>query len=44
LKEIGRKRGLLVSGGEVDTYKAAVFVLKEYRLGKLSAISLEEPS
>lgn len=43
LNQIGKKRGLLLGGGVVDTQKAAVLLLKEYRSGKLGAISLEEP-
>lgn len=43
LNQIGKKRGSLLGGGVVDTQKAAVLLLKEYRSGKLGAISLEEP-
>lgn len=43
LELVGRKRGMLVSGGEVDTERAAVTVLDEFRGGKLGAISLEWP-
>lgn len=43
LNQIGAKRGLLVSGGLVDTHKAAVLVLKEFREGKLGRVSLEIP-
>ena len=35
LQTIGRKRGMLVSGGEVNTERAASTVLDEYRGGKL---------
>src|SRR5699024_661853 len=35
LEAVGRKRGFLVSGGEVDTERAARVVLEEYRSGKL---------
>ena len=41
LELVGRKRGMLVSGGEVDTERAAITVLDEFRGGKLGAISLE---
>ena len=41
LERIGRKRGMLVSGGEIDTERAAVNVLDEYRGGKLGRITLE---
>ena len=41
LERIGRKRGMLISGGEIDTERAAVNVLDEYRGGKLGHITLE---
>lgn len=40
---IARKRGMLVSGGEVNTERAAIMLLDEYRGGKLGEITLEEP-
>ena len=40
LERIGRKR-MLISGGEIDTERAAVNVLDEYRGGKLGRITLE---
>lgn len=43
LKLIGRKRGMLISGGEIDTLRAAIMILDEYRSGKLGKITLEEP-
>ena len=43
LELAGRKRGMLVSGGEVDTLRAATMVLDEYRGGKLGKLSLEVP-
>ena len=43
LTEVGRKRGMLVSGGEVNTERAATMLLDEYREGKLGAITLEFP-
>lgn len=43
LTEIGRKRGCLVSGGEVNTERAAAIVLDEFRGGKIGRISLERP-
>ncbi len=42
LQLVARKRGMLVSGGEVDTERAAIMLLDEYRGGKLGRISLEE--
>ncbi|MBQ1211254.1 MAG: ribosome biogenesis GTPase YlqF [Clostridia bacterium] len=44
LQQIGRKRGMLVSGGEVNTERAARMLLDEYRGGKLGALTLEFPS
>ena len=42
MDEIGRKRGCLVRGGEIDYTKVANIVLDEFRSGKLGAITLEE--
>ena len=41
LELVGRKRGMLVSGGGIDMERAAVTVLDEFRGGKLGAVSLE---
>lgn len=43
LKEIGKKRGCLVAGGEVDTLKTSHILLEDFRSGKLGRISLERP-
>ncbi len=43
LEMIGKKRGMLISGGETDTERAAKMLLDEYRGGKLGRISLETP-
>ena len=43
LERVGRKRGFLVSGGEINTERAAATVLDEFRGGKLGRISLERP-
>lgn len=43
LEQVGRKRGMLVSGGEIDMERAAITVLDEFRGGKLGRISLEWP-
>jgi len=43
LERIGRKRGMLISGGEIDTERAANTVLDEYRGGLLGRITLERP-
>lgn len=42
LERIGRSRGMLVSGGEINTERAAITLLDEYRGGKLGAITLEQ--
>lgn len=44
LQAVGRKRGMLISGGEVNTERAAITVLDEFRSGKLGRITLELPS
>lgn len=43
LEVIGRKRGCLVSGGEVNTERAANLLLDEFRAGKIGRITLETP-
>ncbi len=43
LEDAGRKRGFLISGGEVDIERMAVTLLKEFHDGKLGRISLELP-
>lgn len=43
LEQIGRKRGMLIRGGEVNTERAANMLLDEYRSGKLGKITLERP-
>jgi ribosome biogenesis GTPase A len=37
----GKRRGCLVSGGEIDLYRIAAIVLDEFRGGKIGRISLE---
>lgn len=41
LELIGRKRGMLIKGGEIDTERAAVALLDEYRSGKLGKLTLD---
>lgn len=43
LEAVGRKRGMLISRGEVDTVRAANMILDEYRAGKCGHITLEHP-
>lgn len=42
LTEIAKARGMLVSGGEPDTERAAATLLDEYRGGKIGRITLEQ--
>ena len=44
LEEAGRKRGCLVSGGEVDYYRISNIILDEFRAAKIGRMSLEIPS
>ncbi len=41
LQDVGRKRGMLISGGEINTERAAIMLLDEYRGGKLGRITLD---
>ncbi|MCR4925472.1 MAG: ribosome biogenesis GTPase YlqF [Clostridiales bacterium] len=41
LEAIGRKRGMLISGGEINTERASVMLLDEYRAGMLGKITLD---
>ena len=43
LEAAGRKRGFLISGGEVDLERMARVLLEEYRSGKLGRFTLEIP-
>lgn len=38
---VGKKRGMMIRGGETDTERAANMVLEEFRNGKLGRITLE---
>lgn len=40
---IGKKRGMLMSGGRVHTERAAAMLLDEFRGAKIGRITLEEP-
>lgn len=44
LKIIARKRGMLISGGEVNTERAAIMLLDEFRCAKLGRITVEMPN
>jgi len=43
LTDIGESRGFKMKGGIIDTERAAIILLDEFRAGKLGKISLEEP-
>lgn len=43
LVRAGKKRGFLISGGEVDTERMAKILLDEFRGGKLGRFTLETP-
>ena len=40
---IGKKRGFLISGGEINHERTAAMLLEEFRSGKIGRISLEIP-
>ncbi len=42
--EIGRKRGCVISGGNIDEEKTAKIILDEFKNGKLGRITLESPN
>ena len=41
---IGRKRGFLISGGEIDTERTANMLLDEFRAAKIGRITLDRPT
>ena len=43
LREIARARSCLLKGSELDTKKAAGFLLDDFRSGKLGRVTLEVP-
>ncbi|MBO7739802.1 MAG: ribosome biogenesis GTPase YlqF [Oscillospiraceae bacterium] len=43
LEKAARKRGFLISGGEVDTERMAAILLDEFRSGTIGRITLEAP-
>ncbi len=43
LEEAGRKRGCLISGGEIDYNRIANIILDEFRAAKIGKITLETP-
>ena len=42
--EIGRKRGCIISGGNIDEEKTARMILDEFKNGKLGKITIEKPN
>ena len=43
LERIGKARGFLVSGGEIDSERTAKMLLDEFRNGKIGRITLDMP-
>ena len=41
LERIARKRGMLISGGEANTERAAIMLLDEFRSAAMGRITLE---
>lgn len=41
LELIGRKRGMMMRGGEIEMLRASIMLLDEYRAGKLGRITLD---
>ena len=41
MQEIGKKRGAIVSGGQVDDEKVARIILDDFRSGRLGRITIE---
>ena len=42
MQQIGKKRGAIISGGEVDDEKTAKIILEDFRSGKLGRITVEK--
>ncbi len=40
---IGKKRGMIISGGEIDTLRVSKMVIEEFRSGKIGKIMIEKP-
>ncbi|MBR2742968.1 MAG: ribosome biogenesis GTPase YlqF [Clostridia bacterium] len=43
-ERIGRKRGFLIGGGDIDEERTAKMILDEFRAAKIGRISIEKPS
>lgn len=44
LLRVGKARGMLISGGEINTERAAITLLDEFRSGKIGRVTLELPT
>lgn len=44
LEAVGRRRGCMVKGGEIDTLRASELVLDDFRAGKIGRITLDVPA
>ena len=42
MQEIGKKRGAIISGGEIDDEKTAKIILDDFRSGRLGRITIEK--
>lgn len=43
MEDIGRRRGCVISGGQIDYLRTSNIILDDYRNGKLGKISIERP-
>jgi ribosome biogenesis GTPase A len=43
LERIGKARGFLVSGGEIDLERTAKMLLEEFRSGKIGKMTIDIP-
>lgn len=43
VEKIGRKRGAVISGGEIDMHRTSMLILDDFRSAKLGRITLELP-
>ena len=43
LEQIGRKRGCVISGGNIDTFRASNLIMDDFRSTKIGRITLESP-
>lgn len=43
LENIGKKRGCIISGGDIDLLRTSKIILDDFRSGRLGKISLESP-